>query len=47
MYEYSEKDSLLERIKKYIECNLKKPGARCTIFKNLQVTKYKLQVISY
>jgi hypothetical protein len=22
------------------------PGARCTIFKNLQVTKYKLQVIS-
>jgi hypothetical protein len=22
-------------------------GARCTIFKNLQVTKYKLQVISY
>jgi hypothetical protein len=23
------------------------PRARCTIFKNLQVTKYKLQVISY
>jgi hypothetical protein len=27
--------------------HVKKPGARCTIFKNLQVTKYKLQVISY
>jgi hypothetical protein len=26
MYEYSEEDSLLERIKKYIECNLKKKG---------------------
>jgi hypothetical protein len=26
---------------------LSHPGARCTIFKNLQVTKYKLQVISY
>jgi hypothetical protein len=41
MYEYSEEDSLYERIKKYIECNLKKKvGYRLS--KNRCRKKYRI-----
>jgi hypothetical protein len=39
MYEYSEEDSLLERIKKYIEGNLKKKKKLAIVYQKIDVEK--------